>query len=937
MTTKPLAALLSSGLLLTIGLREAHAGGPTCVSLAALATPVTENFDTLAQSGTTNVLAITGWSLTETGGGARDNEQYAADTGASNTGDTYSYGAAAASDRALGGLQSGTLIPVFGACFVNDTGTTITSLDIAYRGEQWRLGTAGRADRIDFQFSTDALSLVTGTWTDQDALDFATPNQVTIGAKDGNAVGNFTAVSSSLTGLTLGSGDTIFIRWNDLNASGADDGLSVDDFSITPQGAGGGTSADLVVTKTDSADPANAGAALDYTITLTNNGPDPAAMVSVSDTVPAGLSITGFSTPAGWACTAPADTYTCTIASLPVGTTNFTLNTLIDAATAGGTVLSNTASATSTTTDPTPGDASDTETTTVGTSADLSVTVTDTPDPVQPGAALTYTINFSNAGPSDAAGATLSDTLPAGTTFGSLTTAAGWSCTTPAVGGTGTVTCSALANVPAGAPGDASFTLVVDVDPGVAPGTMIGNTATVAATTSDPAPGNGSATTTTTVAAGSADLQVSKTAAPDPVAPSGNLTYTITVDNIGPSNAAGAALSDTLPGGTTFVSLAAPGGWSCTTPAVGATGTVNCSNPSMAVAGEVFTLVVQVGPGVAPGTVISNTATVTSTTSDPLPGNESATAMATVGAGSADLSITKTAAPEPVTAGANLTYTITASNAGPSNASSAALTDVLPTGTTFVSLASPGGWSCTTPAVGATGAVSCSNASMAIASEVFTLVVQVDSGAAGGTVLSNTATIASATTDPNPGNESATANSTVSAPAAISGTKSAAGNLVPGGSVTYTIVLSNAAVTGQGDNPGDEFVDVLPAGLTLVSATASSGTAVASIGTNTVTWNGSIAGNSSVTITIDANIDSNVIGGSTITNQGTINFDADGNGSNESTTLTDNPATGTALDGTAIVVLGIATPVPGMSDWSRLLLMAALALAAGLAMRRRIA
>ena len=58
--------------------------------------------------------------------------------------------------------------------------------------------------------------------------------------------------------------------------------------------------------------------------------------------------------------------------------------------------------------------------------------------------------------------------------------------------------------------------------------------------------------------------------APNPVVAGQNLTYTITVTNNGPDAADAVSLSDTLPAGTTFVSLASPGGWSCTTPAVGA-------------------------------------------------------------------------------------------------------------------------------------------------------------------------------------------------------------------------------------------------------------------------------------------------------------------------------------------------------------------------------
>lgn len=221
------------------------------ISITALGTPITENFNTLATAGTTNTTLPIGFSLTESGGGARDNEQYAADSGASNTGDTYSYGATGDPERALGGLQSGTLIPLFGATFTNNTGSTITNLAISYTGEQWRLGTADRGpDRLDFQFSLDATSLTTGAWTDANLLDFSSQSTTgTVGARDGNATENRLAVSSTITGLSIPNGATFLIRWVDFNASGADDGLAVDDFSIT---------ADAVATPTD---PSGVGAA----------------------------------------------------------------------------------------------------------------------------------------------------------------------------------------------------------------------------------------------------------------------------------------------------------------------------------------------------------------------------------------------------------------------------------------------------------------------------------------------------------------------------------------------------------------------------------------------------------------------------------------------------------------------------------------------------
>ncbi len=229
-------------LAMTLAFTASYSGAVVAAPLQAISLTggaYTQNFDTLATSGTTNVLSITDWYLTESGGGSRDNEQYAADNGSSTTGDTYSYGPTADSDRALGGLQSSTLNPVFGAEFINNTGGTITSLDVSYTGEEWRYGgTISRTDQIDFQLSTDATSLTTGAWTDYNSLDFVTPNTATpAGARDGNNATNRTAISYTITGLSIANGASFWIRWTDTNPSGSDDGLAVDDFSITPNAA----------------------------------------------------------------------------------------------------------------------------------------------------------------------------------------------------------------------------------------------------------------------------------------------------------------------------------------------------------------------------------------------------------------------------------------------------------------------------------------------------------------------------------------------------------------------------------------------------------------------------------------------------------------------------------------------------------------------------
>jgi uncharacterized repeat protein (TIGR01451 family) len=201
-------------------------------SVASLNTAYLENFDTLAQSGVSSTTPPV-WTRAESGANA--NTTYTANNGGSNTGDTYSYGTTGSSERALGTLRATTFVPTIGTFYRNDTGFTINSLQIAYTGEEWRLGTASRVvpDRLDFQYSTNATSLTTGTWTDVDALDFSAPNNTGTGAKDGNDPANRTAINSTISGLSIAPGATFWIRWNDFEATGADDGLAVDDFSLT--------------------------------------------------------------------------------------------------------------------------------------------------------------------------------------------------------------------------------------------------------------------------------------------------------------------------------------------------------------------------------------------------------------------------------------------------------------------------------------------------------------------------------------------------------------------------------------------------------------------------------------------------------------------------------------------------------------------------------
>jgi predicted extracellular nuclease len=262
---------------------EALGGGSGSISLTTLGSAYTQNFDTLANTGTTNNLTINGWFLNETGTSAANNGQYAAGTGSGTGGDVYSFGAASNAERAFGTLFSGTLTPTIGAQFTNNTGSTVTSLDISYIGEMWRLGqnTAGRAaDRLDFQLSSDATSLATGIWTDYNSLDFSSPVVAgTVGALNGNASVNQTPVGFTITGLSIANGASFWIRWNDSDlAPGSDDGLAVDNFSLTPGHVDGAPTVSSTV-------PANAATNVPRTTDVTVNFSEPVNASAASFTI----------------------------------------------------------------------------------------------------------------------------------------------------------------------------------------------------------------------------------------------------------------------------------------------------------------------------------------------------------------------------------------------------------------------------------------------------------------------------------------------------------------------------------------------------------------------------------------------------------------------------------------------------------------------------
>jgi uncharacterized repeat protein (TIGR01451 family) len=203
----------------------------------------------------------------------------------------------------------------------------------------------------------------------------------------------------------------------------------------------------------------------------------------------------------------------------------------------------------------------------------------------------------------------------------------------------------------------------------------------------------------------------------------------------------------------------------------------------------------------------------------------------------ADLSVTKTAAPDPVNVGSAVTYTLTVTNNGPQDATGVTLNDSLPTGMVFVS-ATPSQGTCS-----GTTAVSCSIGALGNGFSATVAIVATPTQA--GTIR-NTASVTCNEFDPHPENNSDTREITVHEAANLSITKAASPNPVTvGTSLTYTLTVTNG---GPSSATGVTVNETLPTGMTFVSSSSSQGTCS---GTSTVSCSiGALGNGSSATVTI---------------------------------------------------------------------------------------
>jgi len=674
--------------------------------------------------------------------------------------------------------------------FVNGIVAQPVTLSLAY---------SGTATRNTDYTGPDTVTIPAGQYDGTAATSVALPITV---IDDGLLEGNETII---ITATSLSSTD---IRFGPTSCTGAT--ITTVTHTIIDSGA----RADLSVTKTDGSPTYTPGADIIYSIVVSNAGPSAVTNAAVIDGVPA-------TTTARWTCT-PGPGATCpasgtgalqsTPVSIPSGgsvTFRFVLST--SPAFVGQIVNTVTVTLPAGVTDPVPGNNTATDTDTAVSRADLTLSKFSEPKPYVPGATLTYRVTVSNVGPSNATNARVTDTFPSALTGATWTCSGSAGATCPA-SGSGNI--DTLVNLPSG--GAIVFVITGTVTANTT-GTLT-NTARVTppAGVTDPTPGNNE-DTDTSPAGPKADLSITKSSTPNPYVPGQALSYRLVVRNAGPSNVTGARVQDNFPAplGTFTWTCTAAAGATCRTPS--GTGDINVLVDLPVNSTATFQI-----DGIVPANVsgpLLNSATITEPAgiTDPAPGNNQAN-DANPANPLANLSITKTSAPNPYVPGAPLTYTIVARNAGPSDAVNARVIDALPLPGFTWTCSSTGG---TCGMASGAGAIDVLVTLPVGATATFIATGPVPSATTG--VLTNTASIVppETVTDPVPGDNHDTDNNAAGPRVDLSVTKTAAPSpYVPGTPLTFTIAVQNA---GPSDAVGARLDDDLPAALGAFTWTCTAG------------------------------------------------------------------------------------------------------------------
>lgn len=643
---------------------------------------------------------------------------------------------------------------------------------------------------------------------------------------------------------------------------------------------------------------ASPGETLNYTITVVNSGQAPATSVVVTDIPdPNGTLVVGtVTTNVGSVTTGntPGDTtVVVNVGTLNNGSTaTITYQVVINNPLPTGVAeLVNQAQITSQEVPDFDSDDPDTPTNDdptvmpVDAAPDMVIVKDDGGTTTTPGGTVIYTLGYSNNGTQDATGVTITETVPANSTFDAGNSTGGWNCTPNAnAGSTCTISIGAVAVSDPVA--TINFAVTVD-DPLTAGVTELNNTASIAddgTNGADLTPGDNTDSDNTPITA-APDLQVSKDDGGVTVQPGDVISYTINYANVGNQDATGVVITETVPVNSTFVPGSSSGSWVCL-PGNNAGSTCTVSLASLA-AGDNGSLIfaVQVDNPLAAGvTAINNAVGINDDGNngpDPTPGDNNDTDDTPVNA-VPDLTLVKDDGVALASPGDTLIYTLSYANVGNQNATGVSITDTVPTHTTFDAGNSSAGWSC---ANGAPAGSVCTFAIGAVAgggSGAVSFAVIVDNPLApGATSVVNTASVTDDGTngaDPTPGNNSDSDTDSLTGTALdLAVTKDDGGvTVTPGDVVTYAINYENLGNIGA---TGVELNETVPMHSTFNAGSSTPGWACVPNGNagSSCTYSvGTLNGGDSGSVNFAVTVDSPLPGGVTELNN-TVTISDDGN------------------------------------------------------------
>ena len=439
------------------------------------------------------------------------------------------------------------------------------------------------------------------------------------------------------------------------------------------------------------------------------------------------------------------------------------------------------------------------------------------------GGTFTYTLTTTNAGPDAATGVQITDSLPAGSQFISVTSTQG-TCTE----NSGTVSCT-LGDVAAGSSGVTTTIKVVLPTPDVYTNTLSGTT-----TAADPNPSNNTNIQKTTTAYAAADLQMNGAASSSTVVAGQPYTYSLSIDNKGPSDVPSGGqvfISFSVPAGASITSLSGAG-WTCT-PSSGyplSSGNISCSAAAIDNGASSSTLTVNATANQTGSVAAAFSASATDGSGNTMPdGNlNNNTASVTVSASSgSDVAISGTVTPNPVALNGTATYTLTPRfNGGIAPGSTGnriiTVTSTLPTGLTYVPGSAAGnGWSCTAQGQ----VITCTRTGPYTGgnySNMPQITYRATTSQTG--ILASTVSISAPETDLVPSNNTATINVTSSNTADLRMRKFSSLNpVVPGQAFNYTLLVNNQGPLAVAAGQTITVTDPIPSGVTITAAPSGSG------------------------------------------------------------------------------------------------------------------